>query len=869
MWLSPHELAAPIRDVSAAVAKRLTSDHAVVESVRARRHARVTLREAHVALKGGRLEESAALVEQAARMCPSYHLIGVALLRLHRHAARESRSAVALAPARAAHELAADEPRIAQALARVLRDEGRAHHDAGRRAAALVALREARSLELRHRLKRDTKLCAAIARILTLEATDAAREGHADRARLLLDEALDARPDDHKCRDFAEQLAEVSPLAADLGATPPSGDRAGLPDLVLIEDGVDERLLGVVLASLEHAECFALRRLRYFAGAETDHAVQAIFDLGTAGLDEDAKLCHHTDAQAAVVRAVAREHLPEAAVCAAGVDLLDHLAHDIDDAAFRTGRLLQLSARLLAERRHGRCFFVLGDGRLARALGTTAEREFGSANTWGLWCSRATGRRQRTATRIASALAPETASRTYETVGVRILGGVVATSPEDTRTPTYASAGSSGTSVSAPDSSTVAVATTPYLPVVTNLLPVLAELDAPVTFVIPWGAGASPGYEHYARCASEDPRRRRLHHLPAPDEKHTESDAVDQGLAALAADDRLARLTLGEAAVWPLLEPTALKLLTHQLSALASFAERFAEYLVDSCPATVIVGPDRASVCRVACTLARRSGIPSVFPQNVLLGESPRLKALDADVGTVNDRYTRQLLHRAHGTALDRLRITGIPRFDAIARARQERSGRGADGGHVIALVLQRFAPEYAEHWIKLVVGAVADRADVRLLVRPHPGEPAAARVRYAALLARLDHAGRFAIDSGDLYDMLADATLVVGAFSNVILEAAMFGRVALSANLTGGPLPADFARRGIAVGADSEDELREQLLALLDDEDAIARARARQEAFFARNPHLRDGCSARRVAEVIEDLAGSAPAAAAATLHA
>lgn len=814
-------------------------------STPAHRRVKNLTRAAAIERDAGRLDEAAQLLDQAAHIFPGHRSIGSGLMRLHRSAGTEGRPDVALGPARTAYLLAPADERIGRALLRALRDCGRAHHDAGRSDAALTAFREARALERDLGLAPSSKLRTLAARVLLLEARAVLRDGRDADARVLLEEALTAYPDHAKCLELSRRLADVSGSERGLGAGPPS-EHGGRPDLVLVEDNIDEDLLGTVLSRLDGADCYALRRLRHFSEGDVVLPVHSVHDLGTAGLSDDVELCRRTDAHADVVRATVREHLPSEAVRSAGVDVLDHMAYDFDDAAFRAGRLLQLANRLVHSGGHGRCFFILGDGRLLQALGTATLRRFGAEGTWTLWCSAAVDRRERAATRLVD----RSEVQVLPTIRVEaMLAAAAGPQPEP------------DTSAEPPALGGVAVVTTPYPPVVGNLVPVIDELDPrlPVTFVVAAGERRRPGYVPYTSCADNEPSRRQVRELEPTPAPVGLREALGPTLKRLATSERLEELSIDGAPVWPLLEPMVAGLLTKQLPALARFTTGFDRYLAAARPAVTVVGPDRATLCRLACALARRSGIPSVFPQSMIIGESPRLKALDADVATVNDRYTRRLLYRAHGTALDRLRITGIPRFDAIERARQERPPV-ANGRCVVALILQRFAPEYGERWIELVAGAVAARPDVRLLVRPHPGEPAAARARYAALLARLDRDGRFAIDEGHLYDLLADATVVVGAFSNVILEAAMFGRVALSANLTGGPLPAHFADRGIAVGADGEGELREQLLALLDHEDAMVGARARQEAFFARNPQLRDGRSARRVAEVIESLAPAAP---------
>ena len=331
--------------------------------------------------------------------------------------------------------------------------------------------------------------------------------------------------------------------------------------------------------------------------------------------------------------------------------------------------------------------------------------------------------------------------------------------------------------------------------------------------------------------------------------------------------DRLPSVTalkLDGCALWPVIRPLVHQIVVGRIPRLRQFASMFASFLRASRPAALIVTPDRDSQARVACALARRAGLPSVFPQTALMAPTPRLKPLQADYVTVLDDFAARVFAEHFGANPDQIRVTGIPRFISASQSLGDRTGSSEHtiltgsnrpGPRRVALILQRFALHETYELLRAVATALAPIKDVHLTVKMHPGEAPVKRRQYEVMLE--DQAQQLSyelVTNADLGQILERSSLVVSVFSNVVLEAAIMGRLVICVNLTGSPLPIPFVEQGVAIGAETADELREVLPRCLDDAPFIGMARRRQEQYFAKNQHVVDGKAAHRVARFVKE---------------
>ena len=673
------------------------------------------------------------------------------------------------------------------------------------RIAAELLTREADSRGLLDGRQADPLALLPQLRAACLRAPDDRELGVAmyDAARASLD-----RPQGRGHTATDERIAEA--LGGPL--TPPVGD-GDRRSLVIVERGVDRRLLAGYLRACPDADCVSEASLPPSTDPSRLGGLRPATGLGAIGTSDDIGLCRTTDRIAERLWTALAEAIEPAARTGHGVDLLAQMSYWIDDQLFHLGRAVRPLRALIDSGEYGRVLFLVGDDRLNRCLRGSAEAAVGPDEVSLIRLSRGP--------QAARSPAPEPAPPP----------SAPAVPPPGAR-----------------DRPLVTMLPGPNPRFTRNLEVIARELpdDHHVSFLIP-GSGSRPATAPLEELAESDPARFsclvcELDAEPAPID-------VDAVIERVRADARVEGIELDGVPLWPLLEPIARRAAL-RLPGLRRFTRGFEEHLRSAGPRTVVVCPDRTPEARTACLFARAHGVPSIYPFDALVADSPRHKPVQADLATLLDQGQVELYERMHPSSTGRLLAAGLPRFDGVVKARA-RGVEEPSGPKTIALVLQPLSLEYNERLIRLVAEA-AGALGVELEVRAHPNEPEADRRRYPEILDSVAPDGGLRMHEGDLVELLGRADLVVSGFSNVLVEAAILGRLALSANLTGSPFPLRFGEWGIAVEADGPAEVEAEIRALLTDETRIAAARRLQEGYFDRNPHVRDGPAARRIAGLV-----------------
>jgi len=263
----------------------------------------------------------------------------------------------------------------------------------------------------------------------------------------------------------------------------------------------------------------------------------------------------------------------------------------------------------------------------------------------------------------------------------------------------------------------------------------------------------------------------------------------------------------------------------------------------------------------VALSLARQYNVPSLTIQPALISDHPRYGALYADKVAVMDEHSRRVFVERGGVAPERVIVTGLPRWDSISRVISEarigspRTVRQSLGlgveDRLVVFATQALSPSYTKRMIQATMYALSSHTDAQLVIRLHPRE---SLETYKSLLAELEWVGRepIMVTDIDLHALLAASDLLVTGFSNVALEAALLDRPVLIVNLAGEPDALPFVQDGIALGAYSEAEVKQQLAKALDDSRTIEELQSRRHQYLYHNPQLLDGQSTKRVADLL-----------------
>jgi hypothetical protein len=273
----------------------------------------------------------------------------------------------------------------------------------------------------------------------------------------------------------------------------------------------------------------------------------------------------------------------------------------------------------------------------------------------------------------------------------------------------------------------------------------------------------------------------------------------------------------------------------------------------------VITMPGRMVSARATTMVARELGVPTLDLQAFFISPHPRYHASMADIygGLTEDQLAvyaakappkRQVIKRIGslmiGEQLARVRDMTVQQARAKLEVFTERPvivfgaqhGQGAEGDEII----------------RMIVRAANTVENSLLIVKLHPRTPLDA-VEGIQAMVQAESTGDVQVQrEGDIYALMKAADLVVTQFSNVGLEAAMMGRSVLSINLTGADYVVDLARLGVATRATSEEEVVTKVHALLSDEESRAELRASREAYFDKNPELRDLTAGETVEDIV-----------------
>lgn len=273
----------------------------------------------------------------------------------------------------------------------------------------------------------------------------------------------------------------------------------------------------------------------------------------------------------------------------------------------------------------------------------------------------------------------------------------------------------------------------------------------------------------------------------------------------------------------------------------------------------VITMPGRMVSARSTTMIARALGIPTLDLQAFFISPHPRYHASMADIyGGLTEDQLAVYAAKAPPKRQAIKRIGSLMIGEQLARVRdmtvqQARAAQGVFNKRpVIVFGAQHGQGAEGDEIIRMIVRAANTVDNSLLIVKLHPRTPIEA-VDVIQAMVRAEATGDVMVQrEGDVYALMKAADLVVTQFSNVGLEAAVMGRAVLSINLTGSDYVVDLARLGVALRATSEADVVVKLHALLSDEGCRAELRTKREAYFDKNPELRDLTAGETVEDIV-----------------
>lgn len=226
-----------------------------------------------------------------------------------------------------------------------------------------------------------------------------------------------------------------------------------------------------------------------------------------------------------------------------------------------------------------------------------------------------------------------------------------------------------------------------------------------------------------------------------------------------------------------------------------------------------------------------------------------------------NDNLKAALANQ--GVDLDKIVVTGQPRFDALLASKgkdnkeQIYSRFGLPSQRKLALLLTEafvedslWTAKQREIFVSKVLTAIQATPECVPVVKIHPRESIEG---YRGLLEQLSlHAVPIAQSEVPLYDLLHASDLVIGVASTTLLEAMVFDKPVIVANLFKEPDRFGFIASGAALCTERPEDLAPAIQSALHDEKVRAKLAGAREKFVYDHAYIQDGQASRRVANLI-----------------
>jgi hypothetical protein len=259
---------------------------------------------------------------------------------------------------------------------------------------------------------------------------------------------------------------------------------------------------------------------------------------------------------------------------------------------------------------------------------------------------------------------------------------------------------------------------------------------------------------------------------------------------------------------------------------------------------------------RILPTLARAHGTPSLDIPHAEAADAEAIRGAGYDRMAVYGPHAAAVL-RAAGISDERIVQVGAPRFDAIARSYPASPAPVTPPRVVFAA--QYVAGALTADALRIsfagALAAAARLAPSELVVRPHPAEPPGTIAGMVAELSPQEGVTVRIDASRSLHELLDGAWLMVTAWSNSVLEAAVMGVPSLAVVPADVADPVNFAAEGLALHAASAEEAADVAEHLRDvGERTLAVERAR--AALAAHIGPPDGLASSRVADLMISMA-------------
>ena len=251
---------------------------------------------------------------------------------------------------------------------------------------------------------------------------------------------------------------------------------------------------------------------------------------------------------------------------------------------------------------------------------------------------------------------------------------------------------------------------------------------------------------------------------------------------------------------------------------------------------------DRISTSRMVSALAKMYGVPTIGLQPQIISTSPRYRPSSVSKIGVLDTAQKEIFLKLADNQFDCAEAVGTiniqQRLVSLEEGTINYKGRNINPtSKTLFFVMQH---SNAEKMIRMAysIKNICLQNQLSLIVKPHPHQEVAVFNKVKNIFSDLPNSTVLSPKS-DTYAYLPSADIVIGLFSSVLLEAAIFGKDVVVAAFDDLDESIDFSSFGLAVSVKNDLELGEVLSDLIKRGDVAQSLQSSREQYLRENPHL------------------------------